>query len=224
MFKNKAWLLKSLSAVLFGALALPCAAQTTRPVSPKPMPNPAPNPSPTPAPPIYQPSNYNNGDLRSYIIANRYNSYFNGTGMNSGRNSLIASSISSPFINQMQQGMLPGGMYADPWQSSNPYMTPFMNPMIPNNPLMNPMMSNPFMNPMMSNPFMNPMMGNPFMNPMMSNPFMNPMMNQMPMTLFSGYPTSPFAMQPGMFGQMNNPFGQGGGMMMTQPGLFGRGF
>jgi hypothetical protein len=150
--------------------------------------------------------------------------------------SIIASVTNSPFINQMQQGMLPGGVMANPWASPSAFMNPmmmmnnpmmmnnsFMNPMMMNSPFMNPMMmNNPFMNPMMmnpmtANPFMNPMMmnpmaGNPFMNPMMTNPMMNPMM-------MNGGFVSPFMMQPGLFGPMNMPVNPNFG----QPGVFGAG-
>ena len=192
------WLRKFLSLTLLGCFTLPGAAQVRTVTPPAPVPNPNPAPSPS-----VNPSSTYNGDLRSYIIANRYRSYFNGiSGSRSPTNSLTG----SPYITQMQQGMLPGGMMVDPWQTSNPYLTPFMNPaMLFNNAYSNPMMSNPFMNPMVSNP----MMSNPFMNPMMVNPF-------------QAY-NNPFMMQPGLFGQMNNPFMQGGGMF-NQPGMFGRGF
>jgi hypothetical protein len=230
----KSFLLGICSLALLAPAATPCAAQAvkssggkTNPVSPNPTTAPPTNPN---APSTFR-GNFglSNPAFRSMNL----NAFAANQAATS--NSIIASVTNSPFINQMQQGYLPGSNIPNPWALPNPYMSPFMNPMIlanqtMNNPFMTPMTTfNPFMNPMLNNPFMNPMLNNPFMNPMLNNPFMNPMMNPMmagnpfmnpmmtnPMMnpmMMNGGNISPFMMQPGMFG---TPFGQSG--------PFGRGF
>jgi hypothetical protein len=220
MFNTRILLQGFCSIALIGSFTLACAAQPPTIVVPNRNPfNPNPfNPNPfgqnpfnpyaqyqPVQPPVFQPTT----SAYQARWQNSVSNYFTNRAIT---DSIVASSIHSPFVT--------------PYQSaSNPFITnalafttnPMMNPFQMNNPMMSPFQMN---NPMMMNPMMNnPMMMNPFqMNNQPMNPWqmMNPMMmNPMGMNPFMGY-NNPFMVQPGMFGGMNQ-FG-------AAPGIFGPGF